>query len=213
MITDWINVSRITISGAEHLYPRGIDWAISPGVNAVIGGTSLGKTTLVYTLQFAIFGKMVVASDERIEREFFADRLTRHRGKFLKENPPLISVEFRIGGSTFVVKRNPLSGSLVSAACDGQDLKPADYETSLTKKAGLDGDFEGLIRLQEHLFFFGESRYLLAWENKIQHELINLMMSDHAIYRRLDHLWTQAESADSEARNISTQACTSRTRT
>ncbi len=57
MLTSWINVTRITIKGADRLYPNGLDWKISPGVNAIIGGTGLGKTTLVYALQFAVFGK------------------------------------------------------------------------------------------------------------------------------------------------------------
>ena len=60
MITDWITVNRVKISNAEQLYPWGLDWEVKPGVNAIVGGTSLGKTTLVYALQFGIFEKMIV---------------------------------------------------------------------------------------------------------------------------------------------------------
>lgn len=54
MLNNWINVTRVGIHGADRLYPKGLDWYVAPGVNAVVGGTSLGKTTLVYALQFAV---------------------------------------------------------------------------------------------------------------------------------------------------------------
>ncbi len=206
MLTDWINVTRVRIQEADRLYPGDIDWFLAPGINAVIGGTGLGKTTLVYALQFAIFGKLIIDSDERIEREFFRDRLTKRSGKKLEQRPPIVCVEFSIGSTKFAVKRNLLSGSLMEATCEGAPLQPVKYEEMLAEKVGLKGDFASLGRLQSHLFFFGENRYLLAWENLIQHELVNLMMSDHATYLRLGELWAEAESADSAARNISAQA-------
>lgn len=145
--------------------------------NAVIGGTGLGKTTLVYALQFAIFGKMVVNASERIEREFFKDRLTRRSGKKLEKNPPMVRVEFTAGPAKFTVRRNLITGILAEVTCDGSEVRANKYEALLAEKIGVKDDFESLARLQSHLFFFGESRYLLAWENMLQHELINLMMA------------------------------------
>ena len=206
MITNWINITRVTIQGAERLYPNGLDWNLAPGINAVIGGTSLGKTTLVCALQFAVFGKLVSDSAERIERDFFKDRLTNRSGKMLEKSPPLIRVEFTTGSSTFAVQRNLISGVLVEATCDGTAVRANKYESLMAEKVGIKDDFESMARLQSHLFFFGENRFLLAWENRLQHELLNLMMSDHATYRQLDELWAKVESADSAARNISAQA-------
>jgi AAA domain-containing protein len=205
MLTDWINITRIAIVGAERLYPNGINWRVTPGVNAIVGGTALGKTTLVYATQFAIFGKLVVSGD-RIERDFFKRRLTKRTGKALAENPPCVSVTFTVGSSEFTIERNLLSGSLVAATCDGTLLKPTQLEQKIASSVGFENDFASVARLQEHLFFFGEGRYLLAWENLVQHELVNLMMSTHASYARLSELWAKVESADSEARNISSQA-------
>ncbi len=54
MITDWIRPTRMKVSGAERLYPHTIDWTLTPGVNAVIGGTGLGKTTFVYALHYSV---------------------------------------------------------------------------------------------------------------------------------------------------------------
>lgn len=206
MITDWIKVTRIIVSGADRLYPNDIDWEIEPGINAVIGGTGLGKTTLLYALQFAVFGKLVVDADERIEREFFKDRLTKRVGKKLAANPTVVHAEFTAGGSHFVVKRNLLTGALLKVSCDQKEVKTNKYEETLAAKVGLPGDFHSLVRLHGSLLFFGEGRYLLAWDNHAQHELVNLMMSDHATYVKLGELWSKAESADSAARNISAQA-------
>ncbi|MDZ4816870.1 MAG: hypothetical protein SGI71_11465 [Verrucomicrobiota bacterium] len=44
MIKDWINLTRVTIEGADRLYPNGLDWILAPGINAIIGGTGLGRT-------------------------------------------------------------------------------------------------------------------------------------------------------------------------
>lgn len=206
MIKDWINLTRVSIEGADRLYPVGLEWSISPGINAIVGGTGLGKTTLVYAMQFAVFGKLVTDSTERIEREFFKDRLTKRSGEELEKRPPLVRVEFTAGAVAFTVKRNLLSGAIVEADCNGTKVSAKKYETLLGEKIGVKDDFASLSRLQSHLFFFGESRYLLAWENRLQHELINLMLADHSTYLELEDLWTKVESADSTARNISAQA-------
>src|SRR5208337_3177220 len=115
----------------ERLYPRNIDWALAPGINAIIGGTALGKTTLVYALQYAVFGKMVANVNERIEREFFKDRLTKRTGKKLQDHPPVVHVEFAAGGSAFVVERNLVTGGLLEVTCDGAKLKANKYEETL----------------------------------------------------------------------------------
>jgi hypothetical protein len=206
MITDWITVTRIKISGAERLYPDGLDWKLKPGVNAIVGGTALGKTTFIYALQFGVFDKMIIEGGERIEREFFKDRLTKRTAKDLKDLPPTVDVEFSLGASTFAVTRNLLTGVVLAAVCDGVPLKTAKYEETLAEKIGLAKDFVSVTRLQSHLLFFGEARFLLAWQNLLQNELLNLMFSEHGTYLRLNDLWDEVESADSEARNLSHQA-------
>ncbi len=206
MITDWINVTRVKVSGAERLYPKNLDWKLTPGVNAVIGGTALGKTTFVYALQYGIFGKIVVDTGERIEREFFKDRLTDRSKEQTNSSPPIIEVQFAAGAASFTVKRNLLTGTLIMAKCDNAPLKVSKYEETLAEKVGLKRDFPSLTRFQGYLLFFGEGRFLLAWKNLLQNQLLNLMFSDHATYERLSRLWEKAESLDSEARNISAQA-------
>lgn len=206
MITDWLNVTQVQISGAERLYPQTLVWKLSPGVNAIIGGTALGKTTFVYALQFGIFGKIVTDTGERIERDFFKDRLTTRSTKQIEHDPPVINVQFTAGNSSFSVKRNLLNGTIVDASCDRIPLRSSKYEGTLAEKVGLKGDFTSLTILQSYLLFFGEARYLLAWDNLIQNKILNLMFADHSAYVQLNELWNQAQSADSEARNISAQA-------
>ena len=136
-------------------------------------------------MQFAVFGKLVIDSEERIEREFFRDRLSKRSGKQLEKNPPLVLVEFSVNSATFAVKRNLLTGAIVEATCDEEEVPAKKYDVLLAEKIGIKDDFLSLTRLQSHLFFFGENRCLLAWENRLQHELINLMLADHSTYQQL----------------------------
>ncbi len=206
MITHWVTVNRLKISNAERLYPNGIEWNLQPGVNAVIGGTALGKTTLIFALQYGVFDKMINEGGERIEREFFRHRLTKRSEADVKAHPPTVEVEFAIGRSRFLVRRNLLTGSLIEAECDGSQLRATTYEETIAAKVGLNKDFASVGVLQSHLLFFGEDRCLLAWENLLQNELLNLLFSDHDTYVTLTTGWDEIESADSEARNISAQA-------
>jgi hypothetical protein len=206
MITDWIAVKRVRVSKAERLYPHGLDWELKPGVNVIVGGTGLGKTTFVSAVQYGIFAQMITDGGERIEREFFKDRLSNRPPAKVKSDPPTVEVDFSVSDSSFVVKRNLFNGALIDASCNGAPLKDAKYRTLLAEKVGLQGDFTSLVRLQSHLLFFGEDRYLLAWDNLLQNEMLNLLLADYSGYMRLNELWAKTQSADSEARNISAQA-------
>src|SRR5687768_3399847 len=126
MITHLPLITHIRIENSEKLYPDGIEWEIEPGVNAIIGGTGLGKTTLLYAIQFAMFGKLVVEGlkgVERIEREFFRRRMSKRKGAQLDAHPPTAEVSFSVGPKNWIVRRNLLTGSILLAQIDGEPLK------------------------------------------------------------------------------------------
>src|SRR5262245_30997315 len=127
MITDWIAIKRVKLENAEKLYPKGLDWEVKPGINAVIGGTALGKTTFVYALQFGVFDKMVLNTGDRIEREFFANRLTDRPAQSVRATPPTVEVHFRLADRSFIVKRNLLTGAIIEATCDERTVKSREY--------------------------------------------------------------------------------------
>jgi len=210
MITHLPLITRIRIENSEKLYPDGIEWEIETGVNAIIGGTGLGKTTLLYAIQFAMFGKLVVEGlkgVERIEREFFRGRMSKKKRAQLEDHPPTAEVSFSVGPKNWVVRRNLLTGSILLAEIDGEPLKrTSDYSALLAEAVGLEKDFEALASVQSHLLFFGEGRYLVAWENLLQNELLNLIFAENERYKKLNDLWNSAKSADSSARNLSAQA-------
>jgi DNA repair exonuclease SbcCD ATPase subunit len=206
MLSDWIIINSIRVSNAERLYPDGLDWNLKSGVNTIVGGTGLGKTTLVFALQYCIFDKLIATAGLRIEREFFKDRLTARSEDDVKGNPPDIEVTFSLGDSIFTVKRNLLTGAVIRATCDNIALKATEYQKTVADKIVGISTFQDLGYLQSHLLFFGDNRYLLAWDNRQQNELLNFLFSDQETYQRLTELWEQIESLDSEARNNSAQA-------
>lgn len=205
MVNDWIGIRSVKITGAERLYPAGIDWQIEPGVNAIVGGTALGKTTLIYAIQYCLFRKVVVEGGDRIDDDYFRNRLTRRSGQDLEKNPPTVEVTFSVAESSFVLRRSLQTGKLLHATCDGR-IVGGRYRDILSELIGLKHDFANIVRLHGHLLFFGESRYLIAWENMLQNELLNLLLAEHSRYVDLSKLWEETESADSEARNLSAQA-------
>jgi len=210
VITKLPIIRRVIVENSERLYPNGIDWILQSGVNALIGGTALGKTTLIYAIQFAVFGRFVVEgrkATERIEKEFFRNRMSKRKGAELEKRPPTIQVWFSVGERAFNVRRNLLTGILLEVELDGKLFKKvSSYQDHLAGAVGLEKDFSQLTRLQAHLLFFGEGQYLVAWENLLQNELLNVIFADNDRYRRLGDLWEQAQSADSSARNFSAQA-------
>lgn len=210
MITHLPILNRVRVANSEKLYPKGVDWNIDAGVNAIIGGTGLGKTTLIYAIQFAIFGKLIVEGlkgVERIEKEFFRGRMSKRKGSQLESHPPTVEVWFTVESKTWRVKRSLLTGTLLEVDIDGESLKrTSDYPVLLARAVGLEKDFSALSSVQAHLLFFGEGRYLVAWENLLQNELLNLIFADNERYKKLNSLWEVAKSADSSARNLSAQA-------
>ena len=84
-------------------------------------------------------------------------------------------------------------------------FKPNQYEKSLLDLLGLQHFDTEWMRLIDHLLYLGESRYLLAWDNQIQSELITLLFQDLNLYQKTMLLWQQTMSLDSQWRNLRSQ--------
>jgi hypothetical protein len=197
MLAHLFHITNVSVSGAERLYPNGIDWALAPGVNVILGGTGLGKTTLSNAIFFGLFGDLQTTRDdtEALRADYFKER-------FKPSNEPTVRVTARFGESLFEVERTLVNGRIRRLQVDREDISPKQYESLVCGALGV-ADFANHIkRLVDHLLYVGEDRYLVAWDNRAQNEIINLLLGSTEDFDELYKLWETASSADSRFRNI-----------
>ena len=210
MLSDLFFIERIKIENAPRLFPKGIDWKIRPGINVIVGGTGLGKTTLVNAMLFGIFGDFGRSTNwgtgKKIDKEFFLGRMADTSTEADETLKPTVSVRAKFGSASVKVARNLVNGKLIKATLNGGIAKRKEYEADLANALGL-GDFASqLLHLVDNLLYFGEHRYLLSWDSKTQNEIIRLFSSEPEAFQEVNKIWKDAMSADSEFRNLRYQA-------
>ena len=117
-----------------------------------------------------------------------------------------MEVVAEFGKDTVHVQRDLLSGRVLKCLVNQEVKKPADYERLIATQLGLTEFVSEVLLIVDHLAYVSEERYLLAWDNQIQNEVLSLLFTDEAKSRELNEYWTDAQSADSEFRNIRHQA-------
>lgn len=209
MLKDLFFIEQVSIENAPRLYPKGIDWKIRPGINVIVGGTGLGKTTLVNAMLFAIFGELGRATKGRtvkVNPDFFRGRMVSKAAESNADSDPTVSVRAKFGRTSVAVARNLISGRLLKASLNGKALKPKDYEKEVAKALGLRDFSNEVLGLVDYLLYFAEQRYLLAWDSQIQNEVLNLLFGDPSTFQTIRKLWGDAVSSDSKFRNLRHQA-------
>ena len=79
MLAHLFHVRHVSVRNASKIYPRGIDWRVQDGINVVVGGTGLGKSTFVNTILFGLFGALGISKSKRhvehVSPDYFRGRL------------------------------------------------------------------------------------------------------------------------------------------
>lgn len=209
MLLDLFRIKSISVEDSSRLYPNGINWEIKSGINVIVGGTGLGKTTLVNALLFGLFGPLGRSSKlskkrdiPHIDQEYFHERL----GSTKQTMNPRISVQAEIGDLSIHVQRDLITGKITEFKSNEEQTDIKKYEEILVKATGLTDFKKELLHLVDHLLYAGEHRYLIAWDNEIQNEVLTLLFREPAEYQAVKELWGKAKSADSTFRNLRYQA-------
>lgn len=203
MITDLFNITRIQVEGAPNLFPQGIDWTVKTGINTIVGGTGLGKTTLLNAMLFTLAGPLGKTNPraQQLTEDYFSGRLGAS-----PDSPARMTVHARVAEHAFQVSRDLLSGKLVAFLVDGEERKNDEYQATLCQALGIE-DFEAhFSRLIDSLLYASDAHYLLAWDNKTQNEILNLLFAPTKEFDKVVELWSEAASADSQFRNVRHQA-------
>lgn len=209
MMKDFFRLKSVEVRNSPKLYPKGIQWQIQPGMNAIVGGTGLGKTTLINTMLFGLFGEIGRSSKRntpKIDRDYFIDRLNAVKNQDESSERPIADVVAEFGKNTVCIQRDLLSGRILKCQINKENKKPSDYEHIIASQLGLSDFASELLLIVDHLSYVSEERYLLTWDNQIQNEVLSLLFTDQQKAHDLNKYWDEAQSADSEYRNIRHQA-------
>lgn len=175
------------------LYPKGLDYEYKfvKGINLVLGGNGMGKTTFVNLIKYAILGHYKKNYDfvrtylgKVIEkrRAFTDDYFRKREDKSLKKNTPTVLLSFKINNEIFDVKRDLDNIKLISFSINGIAFEGATisenkydqldsnikhsflqfkYEEQIEKYSNL--TFDDLIFFVNEILFFGENHDTILW--------------------------------------------------
>ena len=187
-----INIKNYT------LYPNGLDYSYDfvKGVNLILGGNGMGKTTFVNIIKFGLIGLYKKAKDltrtylDRaiVKRLLYPSNYFSARGdeSVQVEGEAIVTLRFAIKETYFVVRRSLETGCLLSVTIDGADLcgqiideeryeRLDDNERQqyllYSYEKGIEENsnltFDDLIFFVNEILFFGENHNTVLWNNGI----------------------------------------------
>lgn len=187
-----INIKNYT------LYPNGMDYTYDfvKGVNVILGGNGMGKTTFVNIIKFGLIGLYKKAKDltrtykdraiiKRLlyPQDFFS---ARQDDTVEKAGEATVTLKFRVNDANFLLFRSLDTGVLLSAAIDGRKLEGNIYSEEVYEN--LDDKekseallfayekaiaqysnlmFDDLIFFVNEILFFGENHSTVLWNEGI----------------------------------------------
>ncbi len=185
-----INIKNYT------LYPNGLDYTFDfvKGVNLILGGNGMGKTTFVNIIKFGLIGLYKKQRDYTrtykdkaiVKRllypwDFFSARKDE---RIITEDEAIVILSFKFNDTKFEVKRSLESGDLLCVSVngdvlDGKILSEDKYE-KLNKEAQSgcllhnyeiavsqfsNLSFDDLIFFVNEILFFGENHKTVLWND------------------------------------------------
>lgn len=179
------------------LYPNGLDYTFDfiKGVNLVLGGNGMGKTTFVNLIKYAIIGNYKNRFDFRrtyldkmIQRRqensvtYFSNRMDA--SVITDGEQPFVELAFKIHDTEFHVKRDLQEIKILSCKINGEaligeqitqskyeKLKESEKQPYLLYKYEREVErctnitFDDLIVFVNEVLFFGEDHKTIMWNN------------------------------------------------
>ncbi len=187
-----INIKNYT------LYPNGLDYThdFVKGINLILGGNGMGKTTFVNIIKFGLIGLYKKASDlTRTYRDraivkrllYPADYFSARKDDTIQvEDAATVTLRFKIKDTSFEVCRSLDTGCLLSLIIEGktlngriideerfEGLKEEEQEECLLKiyeqkiVEFSNLTFDDLIFFVNEILFFGENHSTVLWNEGI----------------------------------------------
>lgn len=180
------------------LYPNGLDYSYDfvKGVNLILGGNGMGKTTFVNIIKFGLIGLYKKAKDltrtylDRaiVKRLLYPSNYFSARGDetIPVDGEAMVTLHFAIKETHFIVSRSLETGCLLSVTINGVDLggqiideeryerldvKEREHYLLFSYEKSIEENsnltFDDLIFFVNEILFFGESHSTVLWNNGI----------------------------------------------
>ena len=165
-----------------------------PGINMIIGGNGIGKTTLINTVLYALVGNSPyewlnlrtgrTEATPLIEKNYFRGRLSPD-----DLDRARVTLTFMVDGAEFTIARalgHPriLCVSIQNEADERPQLIDGDPDSlemtyrKLMEQALDVTKFEDFVFLVAHLLLFDEQRKTLTWDSEAQNRILRLLFLD-----------------------------------
>lgn len=176
-------LSKFRLIGFTPIFSREIVFDLSLGINVVLGGNGLGKTTLMQAIVYGLTGgaySKEIESDKakRWDHRYFQTRLNNH-------SSAIVEIIFTLGDAQILVQRGLVSNRVlkceitttaVSSSNDHQDMH-SRFQDALSRYGGYKRveDFDYIIH---KLLYLPETRRMIAWDQEVQSRLLMLFSPD-----------------------------------
>lgn len=153
------------------------------GINVIFGGNYSGKTTIINSLRFGVFGLTWGHTIEGIEKRYFSSRVVEIERKSLDirtvyhVKPMTVSIRrtvFSSGTADVEAKVSKSIGKSLSKSVRNIDREKL-YHDALSKYMGLTGD--ELLKFIPSLIFADENRQLILWKKNLEDLVLSLIIS------------------------------------
>jgi chromosome segregation ATPase len=202
-------LKRVSVENLS-LYRRPIKTKISSGLNLIIGGNGIGKTTLVNTILFGLVGTEeyeringTKVKSPLVDEEYFQGRLDPRDYDRAK-----VTLTIGVGKSEITVTRAlerpriidlsvKRAGKRTAETIKGSSAKLEDKYQDLIKELLSVREFEDFVFVVANLLIFDETRRTLAWNSSVQNRVIRLLFLDQKFdeeYSKYENLYTQYDT-------------------
>ena len=185
-----INIKNYT------LYPNGLDYSYDfvKGINLILGGNGMGKTTFVNIIKFGLIGLYKRQRDytRTYKERAIVKRLlypwdyfnARKDDNIIVDGEATVSLRFKINNTLFIVKRSLDSGNLLSVQVDNEKLLGTIISEDKYEKLSIkmqssyllskyedaiirysNLSFDDLIFFVNEILFFGEDHKTVLWND------------------------------------------------
>jgi DNA repair exonuclease SbcCD ATPase subunit len=164
-------------------FPSDLRVSFQPGVNVIFGGNHSGKTTIVNSIKYGVFGLSSGQTDEQMEKRYFSHRIRESDRKSLD-----ISIVYNLKPKSTTVERTVFSSGtaeLRSTTCKGSQgqlsrsaeivVHEKDYNDSLRENKGALNDEQ--LRFIQSLIFADENRTPVLWSKNLEDLILDFLIS------------------------------------